>query len=73
VTVSGDFFHFVASGPCEEYHRRAVTEIEAGLYDAESDCTVIVGSDGDRGGRDQIETADPTGLPRRSASGRSSG
>jgi hypothetical protein len=43
------------SGPCEEYHRRAVAEIEAGLHDAKGNFAMIAGPDGDHGGRCQIE------------------
>lgn len=47
--------HLVETGPFEEYHGRAVAEIEAGLHRPEGDITVVVGADDDGGWPDKIE------------------
>jgi hypothetical protein len=55
MTVTRDLVHFVASGPCEGDHGRAVGEIEARLHRTEGDFAMTVGPDGDCGGLDQVK------------------
>jgi hypothetical protein len=57
MAVAGDFVHFVKPGPREVDQGLAVAEVEAGLERAEGDFSVTIGSDGDRGGLDQVEMA----------------
>ena len=44
--VAADFVDLVESGPCEEDHRGAVAEIEAGLQGAKGYLAVVVGPNG---------------------------